>query len=188
MREENESKTRKQLEMTTSGLKADVAKMRAGLHESQTQKETFDAEAKRYKDLYQSELKSKEKLANRLYKANEKMAESQALLNLERSRRNFEGFQRGPSPQPLISDSLGGLYGSPDVSPDRMHSKGDGQLMKAVENELNKSIKRHLESAPITSDLDLKPSLLSDRDSVSYDPLSASSKQYMSLLRKNYFV
>jgi len=28
---------------------ADVAKMRAGLHESQTQKETFDAEAKRYK-------------------------------------------------------------------------------------------------------------------------------------------
>ncbi|KAM7425208.1 hypothetical protein ABFA07_023334 [Porites harrisoni] len=69
-----------------------------------------------------------------------------------------------------------------------MHSKGDGQLMKAVENELNKSIKRHLKSAPITSDLDLKPSLLSDRDSLSYDPLSASSKQYMSLLRKNYFV
>ena len=43
-------------------------------------------------------------------------------------------------------------------------------------------------AAPITCDLDLKPSLLSDRDSVSYDPLSASSKQYMSLLRKNYFV
>ena len=33
----------------TVTLSADVAKMRAGLHESQTQKETFDAEAKRYK-------------------------------------------------------------------------------------------------------------------------------------------
>ena len=30
---------------------ADVAKMRAGYHESQTQRETFDAEAKRYKVL-----------------------------------------------------------------------------------------------------------------------------------------
>ncbi|KAJ7352867.1 hypothetical protein OS493_033130 [Desmophyllum pertusum] len=40
--------------------------------------------------------------------------------------------------------------------------------MKAVENELNKSIKRHLESAPVTSDLDMKPSLLSDGDSGSY--------------------
>ena len=49
-------------------------------------------------------------------------------------------------------------------------------------------VSEFLVAAPITSDLDLKPSLLSDRDSVSYDPLSASSKQYMSLLRKNYFV
>ena len=30
---------------------ADVAKMRAGYHDSQTQRETFDAEAKRYKVL-----------------------------------------------------------------------------------------------------------------------------------------
>lgn len=124
--------------------------------------------------------------------------------------------------------------------------QGDGQLMKAAENELNKSIKRHLESgelflsvwfcksktlrsvayiflglfeklknkkddlqnrwlqmqllacfndwmtvclsAPLTSDLDLKPSLLSEGDSGSYGPLTASSKQYMSVLRKNYFV
>ena len=49
-------------------------------------------------------------------------------------------------------------------------------------------VSEFLFAAPITSDLDLKPSLLSNRDSVSYDPLSASSKQYMSLLRKNYFV
>jgi len=28
---------------------ADVAELRAGIHESQTQRETFDAEAKRYK-------------------------------------------------------------------------------------------------------------------------------------------
>ena len=42
--------------------------------------------------------------------------------------------------------------------------------------------------APLTSDLDLKPSLLSDGDSGSYGPLTASSKQYMSVLRKNYFV
>lgn len=124
-----------------------MAKMRAGIHESQTQKETLDAEAKRYKDMYESELKSRDKLANRLYKANEKMAKSQALLNLERSRRNFEGLQRSSSPHPYGSDTLGGiLNGAPATSPDRMYSKGDGQLMKAVENELNKSIKRHLES------------------------------------------
>ena len=42
--------------------------------------------------------------------------------------------------------------------------------------------------APLASDLDLKPSLLSDGDSGSYGPLTASSKQYMSVLRKNYFV
>ncbi|XP_027038331.1 trichohyalin-like [Pocillopora damicornis] len=186
LREANELKTRKELEMTITDLKADVAKMRAGFHESQTRKETLDAEAKRYKDLYESEMKSKDRLASRLYKANEKMAESQALLNLERSRRNFDGLKRDTSPHQFTSGGI--LNGSPRTSPDRMYSKGDGQLMKAVEDELNKSIKRHLESAPLTSDLDLKPSLLSDGDSGSYGPLTASSKQYMSVLRKNYFV
>ncbi|KAJ7352868.1 hypothetical protein OS493_033131 [Desmophyllum pertusum] len=112
MREANESKTRKELEMTITDLKSDVVKMRAGFHDSQTQKETRDAEAKRYKDLYESELKSKDKLANRLYKANEKMAESQALLNIERSRRNFDGLQRDTSPHQFTSDTLGGLLNS----------------------------------------------------------------------------
>ncbi|XP_077983034.1 uncharacterized protein LOC144437871 [Glandiceps talaboti] len=175
IRSNNEAQMKNDYERQVNDYRADVARMKAGHQESLVQKETAQAEAQRYKELYENELKMRQKLSDQLENSNDKLSDAKAQLSLEKQR-NRHRIENG--------FDLGNSYvtpGSATIDP----------MTQKVRNELDKSIARHLGTIDLSPSIDMRentPNNWSSPTGPNASPLDKANSQYMSILKKNYFV
>ncbi|XP_077870104.1 uncharacterized protein LOC100371645 [Saccoglossus kowalevskii] len=175
IRDANEIRMKSDHEKQLNDMRTDIARMKAANQESLVQKETHEAEAQRFKELYESELRMREKLTDQLERATEKMTDAKAQLSMERQRSRHLAEN---------SPDLGGSFMQPG-----MGTASVDPITQKVRNELDRSIARHLGS------LDTSPGVMQenmpnnwDSKNGSLSPLDKANSQYMSVLRKNYFI
>ncbi|CAH1784762.1 unnamed protein product [Owenia fusiformis] len=178
MHSNEKSQLKESFEKSRNELMEELARMRQNYDSVVTQQEVKDLEMSRMKDQFDNEIKFREKLSDRLQSANDVAAMSKAELMLERQKLRILANTGGAtSPQAAWADS-------PLASKKPSHGLNDSLSYK-IKTELDKSIAKHLERGP---HLNLSTIARSVDDSILNKSQDKSSMDYMSTLKRNYFV
>eukprot|EP00057_Strongylocentrotus_purpuratus_P004072 XP_003727953.1 PREDICTED: trichohyalin isoform X1 [Strongylocentrotus purpuratus] len=183
IRQSGEEEAKREIEDTITNLKTETSQLRSTIHELQTQKATQETEVARFKELYRREVETRERLGADLDRTQNRLVDLTTRMTMDRHKTKHtraSSLDLTPS-----KTSPRGRASSPVTGVDPITEK--------VRSELDKSIERHLQAATT----EFGSSFYSERKS--RDPLnnslSASSlgltqhnNNYMSVLRKNYFV
>ncbi|KAK2517045.1 ankyrin repeat domain-containing protein 26 isoform B [Columba livia] len=214
IRASHHASLRKQLKHRIRDLEFELDRIKNIQQDNIFQKESTQAEVKRYKELYLEEVKIRRCLANKLERANEKLAEASTHL-LQECHRNkslttSSIVSGGVAPSPFLYPtelghlgnnlalngnlSLGGsfltLAGSTLSSRNRVEA-----YVTKVRQELDERITKEIEQA--TAEHDTGPTGASpmgstDRSSknvhVDQEPLSRAIQEYHDVLTKNYMI
>ncbi|XP_041460593.1 ankyrin repeat domain-containing protein 26-like isoform X4 [Lytechinus variegatus] len=182
IRQSGEEEAKRELEDTISNLKTETSQLRSTIHELQSQKATQETEVARLKELHRREVETRERLGADLERTQDRLVDLTSRMTLERQK-----------PKHTRTSSL-------DLTPSKVSPRGRASspvtgvdpITEKVRSELDKSIERHLQAAP----KEFGSSFYSER--VSRDTLNNSLRagslglsqhnNYMSVLRKNYFV
>ncbi|XP_064904889.1 ankyrin repeat domain-containing protein 26 isoform X10 [Columba livia] len=214
IRASHHASLRKQLKHRIRDLEFELDRIKNIQQDNIFQKESTQAEVKRYKELYLEEVKIRRCLANKLERANEKLAEASTHL-LQECHRNkslttSSIVSGGVAPSPFLYPtelghlgnnlalngnlSLGGsfltLAGSTLSSRNRVEA-----YVTKVRQELDERITKEIEQATAehdTGSTGASPVGSTDRSSknvhVDQEPLSRAIQEYHDVLTKNYMI
>lgn len=179
MRNEAESRLKNEHEKSLTELKNEVKRLRNSLHDNQVRLETTSSEAKRYKGLFEREAQDRESVTSRLLQTRDELSKSKAKLHVERhrARRLLDSSlnQQVTGHRLAVGQSTG-------VTPLTRKQTSD-DLLATVKTELNRSVKKHLETAPRP-----ESNFLSTSNGDFGSSVGLSSERYLSDLKRNYFV
>ncbi|XP_065909397.1 ankyrin repeat domain-containing protein 36C-like isoform X2 [Dysidea avara] len=184
IRSESELQWQSRFEQTTGELKRQLKKVLMDAEELRVERDSKDAEAKRYKELYEVESARREKLSNKLEMAKEYNT-SQLSTHMEQrpyyptdlSTSLSRGFHHVP-----MSSSLS----QPNTSVPLKSSTND--LLTSVRQELDKSIAKHLDSVSTTAAASRPQSKYHHTSQLAPKRTVSKKDAHITSIAQNYFV
>ncbi|KAK2148621.1 hypothetical protein LSH36_488g01003 [Paralvinella palmiformis] len=135
-------------------------------------KELGTDDTQRFRSLYKTELQAREQLAKRLEKALKIQERAETLIDRQHKSGSIYG--------PVLENGWTSTVTKPTVS----HGVND-TLSTKIQQELDKSIAKHLEKGP---HIDIMPPARSLHESQLSPSAYKSSSDYLSVLKKNYYL